>query len=81
MHSELNLERADPARTTSAPTKSKWKSVIIALLIIAAGLPLRWELARRMYLDFDEAMYFQAANEPTLGATWEASRLDRKSVV
>ena len=68
MHAEPNLERVDL-------TPSKLKSVFIALLIILAGLPLRWNLASRMYLDFDEAMYFQAANEPTLAATWEASRL------
>lgn len=50
------------------------KSVLLAVLIILAGLPFRFELARRLYLDFDEAMYFQAASEPTLAGSWEASR-------
>ena len=51
------------------------KSAALAVLIVLAGLPLRFDLAQRLYLDFDEAMYFQAASEPTLADSWEASRI------
>ena len=51
------------------------KFAALAVLIILAGLPLRFDLAQRLYLDFDEAMYFQAANEPTLADSWEHSRI------
>lgn len=52
-----------------------WKTAGIALLILLAGLPLRWDLARRIYLEPDESMYFQAANEPTWTGTWEACKI------
>ncbi len=50
------------------------KSAALALLIILAGLLTQLDLARRVSLHCEEAMYFHAANEPSLAESWNSSR-------
>lgn len=70
-------EAAQPVSAVPAVDSRKLtgKAIALALLMILAGLPFRAALLERFYLDFDESMYFQVAQEPTLADTWEASRI------
>ncbi len=64
-----------PVAPASDQRKLTGKTIVIALLLILVGLPFRSELMERFYLDFDESMYFQVAQEPTFKDAWEASRI------
>lgn len=73
------MSQADVIQPTLAPKddlrKLTGKTVVLALLLILLGLPFRAALLERFYLDFDESMYFQVAQEPTFAGAWEASRI------
>lgn len=48
------------------------KTAVLAVLIILAGLPLRFELAAGLALQIDEAMRFVVASEPTIADAFDA---------
>ncbi|WP_417383906.1 ArnT family glycosyltransferase [Gimesia sp.] len=75
-----SLETEEPKNDTQSPDSSQETSVSVVVwlavcIIIIAGIMLRSNLLGLLFLDYDEAMHFQAARATNLADVIQASRI------